>query len=383
MLFGEAFFAGSETAFTSLLRRKESPGHLPNNIMKWLDNPSELLSVTLIGTNVCVILCSSVSTALFVDIFGGIGEYYSLIVVSISILIFGEVLPKSRALKSPEEFARTVAAPLGAVGTVLRPFSKITNALSVAIVRMIHLILKPQKLQAYKDLKMISDEGKVDIGVSRKAMISLLFDISSITAFDVMIARTNLPTLTVTDDKACAMALFKKTKLEELPVENESGRIVGIVDIDALDSISDGSVEDVISEPLYFPENVPILGLFSDMFESGVKTAVVIDEYGDITGGITRSSVSRCLMGIEEMESKRSEERFSGSIVLPGSTTIHKLEMTIGEKIPRGPYRTFAGFIEEIAHKIPQKNFNVKWEKWTFVIIERSDRSIESVRILK
>ena len=375
---GSAFFSGTETAFTSLLRRKESLWHLPKNITRWLERPDELLSVTLIGTNVFVILASSVSAALFVERFGGAGEYYSLIVISLSILIFGEVLPKSMALDRSESFAKAVAAPLGIAGVLLKPFSKITNGLSGAVVKSIHFVLNPPKPPTYKDFEMVSTKGKLNIGESREAMIHLFFEVSATKAFDIMTPRSEMPTLRVSDDRDRAMARFEATGQSELPVEDDEGRIIGILAVSKAKSIEGKGIGAAVEKPFYVPENAPILSLFSDMYESGANSALVIDEHGDITGGITREALARFLIG--EQKATYPERPFE-DVVLSGSIDIHEFEEIIGEQIPRGPFKSLGGFIEEIAHEIPPVGARLVWKRWAFIILERSDKAVERVRV--
>ena len=378
-IVGSAFFSGTETAFTSLLRRKESLWHLPKNITRWLERPDELLSVTLIGTNVFVILASSVSAALFVERFGGAGEYYSLIVISLSILIFGEVLPKSMALDRSEPFAKAVAAPLGIAGVLLKPFSKITNGLSGAVVKSIHFVLKSPKPPTYKDFEMVSTKGKLNIGESREAMIHLFFEVSATKAFDIMTPRSEMPTLRVSDDRDRAMARFEATGQSELPVEDDEGRIIGILAVSKAKSIEGKGIGAAVEKPFYVPENAPILGLFSDMYESGANSALVIDEHGNTTGGITREALARFLIG--EQGSGMIPKRPFEDIVLLGSTDIHEFERIIGEEIPRGPFKSLGGFIEEIAREIPPEGARLVWKRWAFTILERSDKAVERVRV--
>ena len=110
-LAGAAYFAGTETAFVKLLCFSEDNSGLPYNIRKWLKRPQTILSVTLIGTNICVILASSVATGIAEKLFARNGELFSLITITLVSLIFCEVLPKSRALAAPESFARFASKP--------------------------------------------------------------------------------------------------------------------------------------------------------------------------------------------------------------------------------------------------------------------------------
>ncbi|MGC9315607.1 MAG: CNNM domain-containing protein, partial [bacterium] len=105
-LLGAAFFAGTETAFIKLLGSGEDRRDFPADIRMWLKRPQTIFSVSLVGTNICHILASSIATKISITLFPSRGELYSLLIMTVTILVFSEVIPKSRALAGPESFAR-------------------------------------------------------------------------------------------------------------------------------------------------------------------------------------------------------------------------------------------------------------------------------------
>ncbi len=378
-LFGAAFFAGSETAFVALLRRKGRIEGLSKSVFWWLDNPDELLSVTLIGTNICIIIASSVSAALFIKFFGDLGELYSLIVISLVGLVFCEVLPKSRALTSPTSFAKLVITPLNLSGKILKPLSKVTNALSSMVVRVVHRVIKPAPVPSWKEFETVTAKGDLKLDISSKTMMLLMFEVASKTAFDIMEPRSSLPIITVDVSISEARRRAQKMDVGNLIVESDAGRIIGFVEVVDLFAEDEREIRGVLREPFFVPENAPVLKVFMEMDDSDVPFALVVDEHGNVTGGISREALVNLFMGIGSTAHLRG--RTPSGYIVEGVMTIDQIETLLEYKFPRGPYKTVAGFIEELLNKIPEEGTTLNWEKWAFTIEKRSAKAILRIRI--
>ncbi len=363
-LLGAAFFAGTETSLIALFRKRQILKHLPASVSKWIENPEDLFSVTLIGTNISIILTSSVTTKLLIKHFGDVGEIYSMVAVSIVGLILCEVLPKSIALRRPEAFSAKAIVPLDIAAIVLKPASKITNAISRWISRVIHRIVKPSKPANWDDFELVSQKGSLDISKSKEEMIRLLFEASSMSAFDLMTPRSEFTVI-----KNGEAEPYKTTS--PIAVEDDRGTIVGLLKPEA--SKAD-------PETAFFPENTPILRLFASMFDSKIEAALVINEYGEVTGMIDRGRIAAFLCGINETHLRENPNK-DGIFIFQASTEIAEIEETLGVDIPKGPYKSLAGFIEEIRHCIPPAGSKFVWNNLIFTIIDASPKQILLVRI--
>jgi len=356
---GSSFFAGTETALISLVRRKSREKGIPAKVSNWLEKPEDIISVTLVGVNICIILGSSIATKLFVRGFGTAGEAYSIITMSVILLIFCEILPKSAALSHSEMFAEKTVVPLNISAIVLKPLSKAASALSGLLVKFIHLFLRPPEQANFEDFESVAESGALDVGESKEAMIRRLFDVADMRAFDLMTPKLALQTV-------------KLGKSPEggglVAIEDEEGEIIGLHRPNG-----DG-------ETAFFPENLPLLRLFAVMFESRIDSALIVNEHGEVTGAVERRRIARFLSGIPEAGDVRVL-RGGDVFVVNGAMEMTALEELLGEDFPRGQFKTVGGFIEEHLHKIPHQGYRFRWESYLFTVEQSTDRKIGRIRI--
>ena len=287
-LAGAAFFAGTETAVVQLFRRRDSLHGVPDSIRRWLDNPGEFLSVTLIGTNICIITASSVSASLFIRNFGKAGGIYSLLTISIISLILCEVLPKSRALSGPESFARFSAAPLNIVGVVLRPVSRITEALSKFVIKIVHRLVESPGAPCWEELEEVTRRGRLELGDSHKDLMLLMFELSKKRAFDIMVPRKFLPVIS-TDQEEPPDFFGDSRAFDKIIVETPDGDFAGVVDRTA--AVSGPDISANLREPYFVPEQAPVLKLAAEMIGPELDMALVVDEHGNVTGAVDREDL--------------------------------------------------------------------------------------------
>lgn len=361
-LLGSFFFSGTETALIALFRKRHVLKHLPASVGFWLENPEDILSVMLLGNNISNILISSVTTKLFIQYFGIVGSLYSLIIVSVVVLIFGEVLPKSMALSRPEAFSAKAIVPLDIAAIVLKPASKITNTISRWISRVIHRIVKPSKPVNWDDLELVSQKGSLDISKSKEEMIHLLFEASSMSAFDLMTPRSEFVVIQSNEKAPCESS-------SPIAVEDHRGTIIGLVKA--------GSSK-VDPETAFFPENTPVLRLFAGLFESKIDTALVINEYGEVTGSVDRAKIAAFLCGLPRAHTRPRDSR---SHIFLATLGLSDIENALGVDFPKGPYKSLGGFIEEYLHQIPRSGYKFRWGNLNFTIIEANKKQIILVRI--
>jgi len=376
-LIGAAFFAGSETAMIALLRRKTVGASIHPSILRWLDKPEDLLSATLVGTNICHIVASSLSASLFIGFFGTVGEFYSLVVMSIVILVFTEVLPKSRALSGPESFTRLIGRPFDIAGKVMGPLSTAAQKLSNVAVKITHKIVKPSPPPDWGEFELVTKEGKFKIGSSRHAMFLWVFEAAGKTVFDLMTPRLSLNAVFEIASPSQAIENMRQNDVTELPVESRTGEIIGVVKLEELILTDFEIIKDVVTEPFYVPEKAHILEIYTDMADSDIEFSLVVDEHGDITGGISFKKLSEFLLRLmaEEIPS-------SGEVqVIEGHFPINALAKLLGIEIPKGPYKTVGGFIEEQYHGIPPIGKGIEIGNWLLKIIDRTEKTIEKVKI--
>lgn len=376
-LFGAAFFAGTETSFVALLGKGEDSNRLPKDIRRWLKKPQTIFSVTLIGTNVSHILASSIATKIALDIFPTRGELYSMAIMTAMILVFSEVIPKSRALSGPESFARFASKPFGISAIILKPLSKLADKMSAFLVGLSRHIVSPSQPPDWKEFELVAKEGELKLGSNRNALLTMVFDLAKKTAFDLMTPIGEIPNKTPNNTDTTAFERqIREAEKRFYIVEDEEGRIEGVVDM-AL-KIAHGGFG--LFEPLYVPENTPILRLFAEMRDSNAEFAFVVDEHGNITGGIVREEIADLFSGVRRKGRGIRGKTLEGYIV-EGSMEIDELGSLLGTTFPEGPYRSVAGFLEEISGEIPELNRPIKFGGFSFIPLKKTPRKLLRVRV--
>lgn len=380
-LLGSGFFSGSETALVKLLSTRKIQSSIPASIRKALQKPQTIFSVTLVGNNICNILVSSVATSIAVRVFATHGELYSLITVTIAVLIFGEVLPKSWALADPSSFARLVSIPFNISATVLKPVSVVTDKLSSTLINLSHRIIAPSPPPDWKEFELVTKEGELKLGSNRNALLEMVFDLSSKTAFDIMtpigeLHRIRLRKLTKEDVEKIA----REEEVRFFLVENENSQIEHVMDI--TEAICFNTTEPIpgLSEPFYVPESTSVIRLFAEMRDSDVEFAIVVDEHGTITGGISRDEIAEMFVGIKPKKRGIRGKTIDGYIV-DGTMNIDDLGELIGVEFPNGPYRTIAGFVEELIGDIPETGHVITWRGYKFTVMKKTARRIMRIRV--
>lgn len=374
-----AFFAGSETAFIALFRKKEGLETFPKKIGRWLDEPEELFSVTLIGTNIFIVIASSISTLIFSRYFGEKGELYSLITISIVTLIFCEILPKSFALSHSEPFAKLATPFLDFSSAIFKPLSYLTNRLSLFALSVIRNIFVPSKTYPMAEFEKIAREGQLDIGSDRHSLLLSMLELSKKTAFDFMIPKGRIPHILRKTSVETAIECAKTSGEKLFIVETENGEIDGIARLSDLLALPGFLVDDATRPPFFVPENASILKVFAELSDSRNEIALVVDEHGAITGAVFLKRLQDYFSG--KLNINEQDRNVEEIIIVHGLSLIEEVEYLIEDKMPKGPYRTLAGFIEEMSHEIPRTNHSIIWKNWRFTIIERDERVIKKIKI--
>jgi len=380
-LLGAAFFAGTETALVTLLSKSDKSRKIPQSIAKWLEHPRTIFSVTLVGTNICIIVASSLSTSIAINIFGYNGALISLLTITVISLIFCEILPKSRALVGPESFARFASLPFNIAAQILKPITKTTDWISGGIVNLIHKIISPAPAPNWEEFELIAREGEINLGSNRNALFVLMFDYARKTVFDIMTPRARLSTIPVDASGEGALNLALDSDSPILIVESEGENIDGVLDVANLLESGNINVADAMTEPFFVPETTPIMRLFAEMCDSDIEYALVVDEYGNITGGVLRDHIADIFSGAKiKLDSSIRGKTATGYIV-DGAMDIDRLDELLGAEFPRGPYRTVAGLIEELTGEIPEVDCPVVCCKWRFIVTRRNLHKILRLKI--
>ena len=314
-VIGSAFFSSSETALTSLnvfkIRQMEENGVENSSLVRKLtDDIGKVLTTILIGNNIVNIATTTVATIFFTDLFGPSGAIISTIVLTLTILVFGEVTPKNIASSSSEKVALKVAKPIKFFDFILKPMSFFLQAITNFLTRLlIGENAKKGDLVTEEDLKTIVDvsEEQGVINDQESEIINNVFEFGDSDVEDIMTARTNMEAIAVDMEDRELKDFLKNCKHSRIPVYGKSiDNIIGILHMkDIVAFIAEDkalNIEEMVRPAFYVYDNMHIFDLFKSMRGENVSLAIVIDEYGGTSGIVTIEDIVEELVGEIEDE---------------------------------------------------------------------------------
>lgn len=400
-----AFFSASETAFTSAnhtkLKNLSAEGSKRASlVLKMLENYDKLLSTILVGNNIVNITLSSVGTLLFIDLLTdtnwlSAASAISTAVITVVVLIFGEISPKSLAKDKPDRFAMAVAPFLQFISAILTPI----NFLFMLWKKLLVLIFKPAEEEAVTEGEVLTllDEAHEDGSIDEynKELIENIFDFDDLSAGEIATHRTEMTTLSVDETMEEWDVIIQNSNHSRYPVCGEGiDDIVGILDTRTYFRLADKSRDSVMAnavKPAYFvPEAVKADVLFRNMKKNKESIAIVLDEYGGVRGVITVTDLVQCLVG-DFTESDEDGEEIEPIVQLDenrwqisGAVTITELEDALNMEIADCDTDTFSGFVLGLYGSIPDDcaTFEISTEQMDIQVTEIREHRVESAVII-
>jgi putative hemolysin len=398
-----AFFSGTETAFVSLGKfkykeyiRKKKKHYLL--VQKLKDNPHKLISTVLIGNNLANIGAASLATLLGTELFIKAGLNISQAAaagiitgaLTLIILIFGEILPKTYAHNNYERVVAKSTPLIFFLSMVFSPAIYILDFIS-------HIFIKTsarmeEKITEEEIRTMVnvgSDEGGID--KYEKHLINKIFQFDDKIAREIMTPRVKMYSI---DAKSKMKDIIKEILNEghsRVPIyEGSQDNIVGIFHIrDILDSLNKGklnnSIKSISSKALFVPETKPIDDLFKEMQRKKIQMVIVVDEYGGVAGIITIEDLLEEIVGEiydEEDEKEHSIIQLSKrEYMIAGGTSLRDIKEKTKIKIDGMESDSINAYILEKFERIPKKNEEIKLKKGKLIIEEVTEKNIEKIRL--
>lgn len=394
-----AFFSSSETALISLSKIRlrgmiEDDVKNAKTISNLVDNPNRLIGAILIGNNVVNIGASALATSIAIDIYGSKGTLISTVAMTLLILIFGEVTPKSLAAQHSEQTSIRVAKPLYVLTIILKPVVTVLTFLTNGLVRLLGGTKTGiQPLITEDELKTIvnvsHEEGLLE-GDERQ-MIYNVFEFGDSQAKDVMTPRTNMAAVSINSTYNDLVEFLKEENFSRIPVyEEDIDDIVGIMHVKDLilyvDNKDNFNLTDIL-RPAYFTyEFKSTAELFDDMRLNRIPVAVVLDEYGGTAGMVTTEDLVEEIVG--EIKDEYDEEHEDIEVIredeylVDGSTKLDLLNEMIGTNIESEDFDSIGGFVIGILDRFPEENEVVEYENIKFIVEKIEKNRIEKMRIL-
>lgn len=398
LLLLSCFFSASETALMSLSKIRikhmvEERVKGADKIAKLLENPNKLLSSILVGNNLVNIGASSLATSIAIDIAGSEGVAIATGIMTMLVLIFGEITPKTLAVQNSEKIALLVASPITFIVIIFKPIVIIFNYISAPIIKLLggqangkQPYITQEELKTMVDVS--EEEGVLE--VEEKEMIYNVFEFGDLQVKDVMVQRVDIVALDVESTYQEVMEVVKEEQFSRTPIYRETiDDIVGILnvkDLLLLDNVDDFSIERIMREPYYTYEFKKIMDLFRDMQKERAYMAVVLDEYGGTVGIVTMEDLVEEIVGeiedeYDDEEDKDIEVVKEDEYIVTGSIRIDDLNDLIGTSMESEEFDSIGGFIIGQIGTFPDVGQEVTYENIRFKIEEVDKNRIMKVRI--
>lgn len=398
LLFMSLFFSGSETALTATnkmrLQSKANTGDVrAQKLLKVVSKPSQFITTILIGNNIANILLPTLVTTMAIDY--GFSIAIASGILTVVIIIFGEVLPKSVAAAFPEQIAYKVSPIIRALIIILKPITFILNGFTDAVTRTLSSgqktsTISKDELMAIVDIA--DEEGQLFSDESYRIMAALNFRTLNIK--DVMTTpRTEVVAVQLNSTFEEVRDLVIEEMYTRYPIYNEDlDDIVGVFHSKYLLQWS-LRPEDTIMDyadhtPLRVDEFEPVNKVLRKMSRERRHLAIVIDEYGGTEGILTHEDIIESMLGFEiedETDIKNDsliESMTNTEIICDGKITLHRLNLIFGTEIPEEE-DTLSGYLYKMFNDVPSEKDVHDEEELQFTVIQMEDNMIRKVRIVK
>ncbi len=389
-----AFFSATETAFSSLnrtrLKTMADKGNRGAQLTCSLaDQYDKLISTILIGNNIVNIATASIGTLLFVELYGDMGATISTVVVTVLVLIFGEITPKSIAKDCPEAFAIFSSPFMKALMVLFVPLTCLFSAWKKLIARL--LKLQPNDKMSQEELLTLVDEvqqsGSIDS--EEGTLLHNAIEFTDCAAQDILTHRIDLEAADITATHEEIARRFTQTRYSRLLIYRDSiDNILGVIhqkDFYTGTGITDATLEELLSPVLFVSRTVRIRSLLQQMQSEKIHIAVVLDEYGGTYGIVTMEDILEELVGEIWDEHDEVEEpfRFSEdgqSCTVLGSADPEELFEKLGIE-DETEASTVSGWVMEKTEKIPQAGDTFTFGGWTATVLKADERYVQELQL--
>ena len=393
--------SATETAITAMsiakIHKLKSDGNKKAAIISKLrEDKEKLISTILLANNGCNILSSTLATALLIDIFGNEGVIYATLIMTVLIIVFAEIIPKTYALANPERVALAFARFLEVTVKICHPITK-TISLTVEFIMSIlkienSIILVSPTEEIKGTIDLHHSEGSVD--QSDKFMLDGVFYLGETRVSEVMTHRRNMVMVNINQDVETLKAEFKKIGHTRIPVwQDNPDNIIGILHTrDLLNSLlydSQINIDDIkklLTEPMFIHESTSLDEQLAEFKEKKTRFALVIDEYGDILGMITIYDILEEIVGRiqDERDPVKEDLVIEGDIyIVKGEFTIRDLNRKLNWQLPDEEATTIAGLLIHEAERVPEVGENLEFYGFNFTILTKNLNQLTSIKIIK
>lgn len=393
-----AFFSSAETALTTVNRIRirnlaETGNKSAVTLMKILEDQGKMLSAILVGNNVVNLTASSMSTTLAMNIWSNKAVGVATGVLTLVILVFGEISPKTISTLYSEKISLKYAKPIYLLMTVLTPVIYAVNVLSSGFLRLVHVDPNRKQDAITEDelrtiVEVSHEEGVIES--EEKKIINNVFDFGDSVAKDIMVPRIDMAMVEVDATYDELIDIFREEKYTRMPVyEETTDNVIGIInmkDVLLIDRDAEFHVRDLLREPLYTYEYKNTAELMVEMRQTSNNMIIVLDEYGATAGMITLEDLLEEIVGeirdeYDEDEEQELVEVGPGEYVVEGSMKLDDLNDQLDLELESEDYDSVGGLIIGQLDRLPEEGEGVICDGIRLVVDRLDKNRIDRVHM--
>jgi len=361
---------------------------------KLLQTPDRLIGVILIGNNFVNILASAIATVVAVRLWGDAGIVIATAALTIVILIFAEVTPKTMAAFHPEKIAFPAAYLLTPMLKVLYPLVFVLNKITNGILRLAGFSTSNQGEHdlSTEELRTIVNESGSMLPKGKQSMLLGVLELNEVTVEDIMIPRNEILGIDLDLDFEQILETITTSEHTLLPVYNtDINKAIGILHLRNLtklirqNNLTKTTLVQVIREPYFIPESTPLQVQLFNFQKENHRLGLVVDEYGDIQGIATLSDILEEIVGelssVQKDESNEIHQQEDNSYIIEGTAFIRDINKALNWTLPTNGPKTLNGLITETLEAIPEANICLKVNNYHIETLQISDNQIKSSRL--
>ena len=363
---------------------------------KLLQRPDRLIGVILIGNNFVNILASAIATIVAVRLWGEAGIALATASLTLVILIFAEVTPKTVAALHPDRIAFPASYILQPLLLVLYPFVWIVNGITNGLLKLFGIKVTEGNHHhlSTEELRTLVNESGAVLQQRNQSMLLGVLELDDVAVNDIMIPRNEVIGIDLEDDIQVIIEQLSTTNHTRLPVyRGEVNKVVGMLHMRNLaqvfqqGSVTKAAILQVIHEPYFVPESTPLQTQLLNFQKAGQRIALVVDEYGDIQGVVTLEDILEQIVG--EMSGNTKEEdqdihrQEDGSYFIDGTANIRDVNKSLDWDLPTDGPKTINGLMTEVLESIPDANVCLTIGRYRIETLQVTANLIKTIRIIE
>ncbi len=403
LLLLSAFFSSTETGMMSLnryrLKHLRKKGHKgARRASRLLKRPDRLISLILIGNNLVNFVAASLFTVIVIRLWGEAASVFiGPVILTLVVLIFAEITPKTIAAFYPEKIAFPASAVLVPLLKILYPVVWLINTITNNLLKLFGIDTRKQSEEnlSQDELRTIVGDAGPHIPQRHQGMLLNILDLEQATVEDIMIPRNEVVGIDLDDDDETLLEQLRSIEFTRIPVfEDDINNVIGILHqrnvsrvIDEQGNIDRSSLMNQIREPYFTPEATPLHTQLVNFQQAQRRLGIVVDEYGVVQGVVTLEDILEEIVG--EFTSNMTDQikdihaQQDGSFIIHGTATIRDINKGLDWELPVDGPKTLNGLLLEQLESFPDGSACVAIENYYFEILEIKDNIATTVRSVK